>query len=130
MDELGIMLYGYDGNDAAFIKNGLDDIMGQGVQVISGSGKESIVVGEILNREDSEHFSAGDPKVLMFLGFDDPQTGKAMDDFPKREDLDRPIFCSLTETNVKWTLRELIKDLLAEREYWRGKQGGGSKTGV
>ena len=125
MAELGIMLYGYGKEDAVFIKTGLEELLGLGIDLISASGKEDIPVGGILEMEDTVNFSPGEQAILMFLGFDDPAISQAMDGFPSREGLERPIFCAMTESNVKWSLKELMDDLLEERRYWNARKDTG-----
>ena len=120
MNEIGIMLYGFDEATASSIRSALERINDQDVVLISGCGREEDLVGEIL--EDEEHSlweAVEDPKVVMFLGFDGPRIHASMDGFPAFEGQKRPIFCTPTEENINWSLRDLIKDLMEEREYFR-----------
>ncbi len=120
MDEIGVMLYGYDEETATSIKTFLEKINQQDVVLISGCKREHDAIGEILDDEDySEWEPKDDPKAMMFLGFDGPQIHAVMDNFPKFEGQNRPIFCTPTEDNVGWPLKDLLKDLMEEREYFR-----------
>jgi len=120
MDEIGIMLYGYDESTARSIKTALEGINSQEVVLISGCGREEDLVGDIL--EDEEHSiwkDVEDPKIVMFLGFDGPRIHASMDGFPDLEGGSRPIFCTPTEENINWPLKDLLEDLVKEREYFR-----------
>jgi hypothetical protein len=55
----------------------------------------------------------------MVLGFTDEDLEATLKGFPKVEGLTRPIFCVLTQNNINWPLRELVDDLLREREQFR-----------
>ena len=65
---------------------------------------------------------------MMFLGFDGPQIHASMDNYPKIEGQNRPIFCTPTEENIGWKLKDLLDDLMEEREYFR-KQEASSRQG-
>jgi hypothetical protein len=120
MDEIGVMLYGYDEETAISIKGFLEDANGQDLIMISGCGREVDLIGNILEDEGHSLWEAkNDPKILMFLGFDGPQIHASMDNFPKFEGQNRPIFCTPTEENIGWKLDELLKDLMEERESFR-----------
>lgn len=129
MDEIGVMLYGYDEKTAISIKGFLDETNGQDVVMISGCGREGDLIGTIL--EDEEHYvweAKDDPKVMMFLGFDGPKIHATMDNFPNFEGEKRPIFCTPTEENVGWKLSELLKDLMEEREHFRTQDSARRQT--
>ena len=120
MEQLGIMIYGYNEHDANEIKKNIEKVMGDSIELISASKQESVKVMDILDTYFSKEnvFEDKDAKILMFLGFNDQQIGTVFTDLPKDAGFVRPIFCGLTENNVNWPLSELIKDLLAEKEYW------------
>lgn len=119
MAEIGMMVYGFSKDEASSIKKALEDINGEEVILISGSGREDDLLGDILEDEGYDIFeSKEDPKVIMFLGFDGPKIHASMDNFPKLQGK-RPIFCTPTENNIGWKLSVLIKDLLEEREHFR-----------
>jgi hypothetical protein len=120
MDEIGVMLYGYDEGTAETIKTFLEEINGKDVIMISGCKREDSLIGDIIEDEEySEWDAIDDPKVLMFLGFDGPQIHASMDNFPEFEGQNRPIFCTPTEENLEWPLKDLLVDLKQEREYFR-----------
>jgi len=123
MGQLGIMIYGYNENDANEIKKSIEKVMGDSIELISGSKQESVKVKDILDGYicNENMFEDKDDKILMFLGFNDQQIGTVLNGLPKDASFIRPIFCGLTENNVNWPLSELIKDLLAEQEYWSKK---------
>ena len=124
MNQLGIMIYGYNENDANEIKKTIEKLMGNSIELISASKQESVKVNDILNRGlgDENVFEDKEEKILMLLGFDDQQIQAVLNGLPKDAGFIRPIFCTLTEKNINWPLSDLIKDLLAEREYWSKKR--------
>ncbi len=123
MEQLGIMVYGYNENDANEIRNNIEKMVGDPVELISGSKQEPVKVKDILDRCfcNENIFEDKDVKILMFLSFSDQQIGTAMNGLPKGSGVVRPIFCGLTENNINWPLSDLIEDLLAEQIYWSQK---------
>jgi len=124
MGQLGIILYGYGEEDSTHIRNGISDLTRSEITLISASGSEDIVIMDILDEGGSKTFEDRDPKILMFLGFDDPTLSNVMSNFPGKEGLKRPVFCALTETNINWKISALIQDLLEEEAYWRNRKPG------
>lgn len=121
MAEIGIMAYGFSKDDAETIRDSLKEINGEDVILITGSGREDHLLGDILEDEEYSTFEEKeDPRVIMFLGFDGPKIHASMDGFPRLEGR-RPIFCTPTEKNISWTLKALLQDLMGEREYFRKK---------
>lgn len=121
-EPLGIVLHGYEKEEALFIRKGIEEIMNESVMMISASGDDRKTIGELLEEQPSSNFEEHDVKFLMFLGFGEEGFSSVMDNFPKREGLTRPIFCTLTPTNARWTVKELIDDLLEEESYWKNKR--------
>jgi hypothetical protein len=121
MAEIGIMVYGFSKETAFSIKEGLEKINGEDVELISASRKENEILSNILEDEDYAEFEEkDDPRIIMFLGFDGPKIHASMDNFPSIEG-PRPIFCTPTEKNINWKLKDLLQDLLEEREYFKKK---------
>jgi len=120
---LGIMLYGYAREEAVVIRDAISRGAGVPVDLVNASGKEDSTVSSILDSGGSGLFSDGESKILMFLGFTDDALGKAMDDLKVVPGIHRPIFCCLTEENMKWMLKDLIKDLRDEDRYWKERRG-------
>ena len=116
---MGVMIYGYDEQTALKIKDNLDKLVKRDVMLITGSGRESERVAMIIGEAHAGPFEDKPNKVLMFLGFGDEHIGPAMKFFPK--DIQRPIFCALTEQNVNWTLDYLIEHLLEEKARLSGQ---------
>ena len=50
--------------------------------------------------------------------FDDEQVKILLHNFPKKE---RPIFCGLTDENIKWDMKYLMEHLLEEKKYWESQ---------
>ncbi|MBN2402125.1 MAG: DUF3783 domain-containing protein [Spirochaetes bacterium] len=121
MDQLGIMLYGYEKTDAYIIKQAIEKILGREVELISSSRKESEIVEIIFSDELYDTFEDKEIKILMFLGFDDSEINLTLEKFPAANKVTRPIFCGLTENNIKWTLKQLLEHLIEERNYWNNK---------
>jgi len=117
MTDMGIMVYGYCQKDAEAMTAALASALGRDIQAISGSGREEDTVMDILDSGAADGFQEKDPGVLMLMGFDDEDISKALEAFPK--DVRRPIFCTPTEKNVGWKLKDLIADLLKEREFFK-----------
>jgi len=118
----GMMVYGYSLDNADVIRESLSSVLGAPVEMICGSGMEDRTVMDILDSGGSETFSEGEVRIVMFLGLDDAALSQAVDGFPRREGLQRPIFCCLTQENIDWKLSELIGDLLEEDRYWRSRK--------
>ena len=133
MAKLGILLYGYDEENAGVVKTALDDLLSENVAVLSGYGKEEQTVADILKAGPGGELAETEMKMLMFLGFSGDQIRTAMSGFPAGEGLPRPIFCSLTENNMGWPLRDLLEHLMEEDRYWRERKGeagpGGDENG-
>jgi hypothetical protein len=122
MTDIGIMLYGYGEDDANLIHGTLEEVLGEEIDLISAARQEERVVADILERADSVNFEEQKVKVLMVLGFTEDQLDTALKGFPKREGLARPIFCVLTQHNLRWPLLHLIEDLLDERRAFQEMQ--------
>ena len=122
MEQLGIMLYGYEKTDAYIIKTAIEGVVNGEVFLISGSRKETHIIENIISDEMYDTFDDKEVKVLMFLGFDDKEISLVLDRFPGSDKITRPIFCGLTENNIKWPLQELIKHLIEERNYLNSKK--------
>jgi hypothetical protein len=119
MTSIGIMLYGYGEEDATFIHGSLEEVLGEEVDLISASRQEEKVVADILERADGVNFEDQEIKVLMVLGFSEDQLDATLKGFHRREGLVRPIFCVLTQHNIRWPLLHLIEDLLEERRAFQ-----------
>lgn len=122
MEQLGIMLYGYDRDDAQIIKNSLETAFNNEIILLSGSSKESQIVEEIISDEEYDTFEDNELKVLMFLGFDDNHINLTLEKFPGPDKIIRPIFCGLTKNNIAWPLNKLLEHLIEERNYWNKKK--------
>lgn len=121
MKPLGILIYGYNDNDARFIAESLGHTLNQEIFVISASQKEDLSIREILEKGPEDLFEDRETKILIFLAFSEEQIDRALKEFPVREDLVRPIFCGLTQHNIGWHLSDLIEHLLEEERHWKTK---------
>ena len=118
MESIGILLYGYDQNQAKTLHKHLMQLMDTEITLISASGRENDIVESIISEEDQGDFQDCAPKVLMFLGFSDAAINQVLDGFSTFQDITRPIFCGLTESNIKWPMKQLLNHLVEEQRYW------------
>jgi len=119
----GGLIYGYGKDEALRLKDTLESLIERPVEILSATNREGLVVGDILDQEESGNTYQDSPvKFLMFLGFLDPEINAVMSGLPK--DDRRPIFCGLTESNVAWPVAKLIEHLLEEKRYWADRKPG------
>jgi len=119
MNPLGILVYGYNEDDARYIEESLGRTLGQEIFLISASKKEDMTIGNILEKGPEDIFEERETKILVFLGFSKEQIDMTLKEFPGRANLARPIFCGLTQHNIGWHLTELIEHLLEEERHWK-----------
>ncbi len=122
-EPMGLMLYGYCEEHAMTIRERLSDLLGGKVILMSASGREEEKVGEILEDHENTTFMEGDVCFAMLLGFSDQQIKDTLRGFPGDEGITRPIFTTLTPTNVEWTISQLVADLQEEEAYFRKMRG-------
>jgi len=123
MSSVGVLICGYDQEDARTIKAFLDKTLDTYVFIVSASRKTDMKIIDILEKGPEECFEDEKTKILMFLGFSEVQTHMVLEGFPDSGGLKRPIFCALTGQNRHWPLRELVEHLQAEHRQWTGKGG-------
>ena len=122
MASVGVLICGYNEEDARTIKAFLDKTLDTYVIMVSASRKADMKIIDILKKGPEECFEEENTKILMFLGFSEVQTHMVLEGFPGDGVLKRPIFCSLTTQNQQWPLRELIEHLVEEHRQWAGKK--------
>ena len=119
----GVLIYGYNGEDALQIKLFLDAAFGSPVFLKSASGRNGEKVLDILQSVTGNSFADEKTKIMMLLGFSEEQIRTILGSFPSGADaLPRPMFCMLTEENRNWPLAELLEHLERERRYWAEKK--------
>ena len=121
MQSVGVLICGYNEEDARTIKAFLDKTLDTYVIMVSASQKADMKIIDILRTSPEECFLEEETKILMFLGFSEVQIHMVLEGFPG-DGLKRPIFCSLTAQNQHWPLSELIEHLAAEHRQWAGKK--------
>jgi hypothetical protein len=121
MSSVGVLVCGYNQEDALTIKAFLDKTLDTYVLLIGASLDTNMKIVNILRQGQEECFAEEEIKILMFIGFSEVQTHMVLEGFPGNCGLKRPIFCTLTSQNKHWPLRELIEHLVAERRQWTGK---------
>ncbi|MBW2638449.1 MAG: DUF3783 domain-containing protein [Deltaproteobacteria bacterium] len=119
MNPLGILVYGYNEEDARFIGESLGHTLEQEIFVISASKKEDMTIGDILEKGPGGIFEDRKTKILVFLAFSKEQADMTLSEFPDKENMARPIFCGLTQHNIGWHLTDLIEHLLEEERHWK-----------
>lgn len=123
MQPVGVLICGYNREDALSVKAFLDKTLDTDVTQISASQKADMKIIDILQRGPEDCFADEEMKILMFLGFSELQVRRVLQDFPGGDGgIRRPIFCSLTAHNSQWPLRELLEHLAEEHRRWSGKK--------
>ena len=122
MASVGVLICGYNEEDARTIRAFLDKTLSTTVIMVSASQKADMKIIDILKKGPEECFDEEQTKILMFLGFSEVQGRMVLEGFPSDGGLKRPIFCSLTAQNQQWPLRELIEHLVEEHRQWTGKK--------
>jgi hypothetical protein len=122
VQSVGVLICGYNKEDAQAIKAFLDKTLDTYVILVSASQKTEMKIIDILQKGPEDCFADEETKILMFLGFTEVQTHMALEGFPSGAGgIKRPIFCSLTGQNRHWPLRELIEHLVDEHRRWSGQ---------
>jgi hypothetical protein len=121
MQSLGVLICGYNQEDARTIKAFLDKTLDTYVILIGASLKADMKIVDILRKGQKECFVEEEINILIFLGFSEVQTHMVLEGFPGNGGLKRPIFCTLTSQNQHWPLCDLIEHLVAEHRQWAGK---------
>jgi hypothetical protein len=84
MQSLGVLVCGYNQEDARHLKAFLDKTLDTYVMLISASQKEEMKIIDLLKKEPQACFEEDKIKVLMFLGFSEVQTHMVLEGFPAR----------------------------------------------
>ena len=119
MDAKAFLFYGFNLDEALLVRDTVSEALGEEIDTISASGEESSTVADVLDRMPDGTFAEAPVRFLMFLGFDDEDISAAIKAFPKISK--RPILCTLTENNMKWTIAYLLEHLIEEDTRVRGK---------
>jgi len=122
MDSAGVLIYGYQGEDARRIRTFLDEVAGAPVFVTGASGQNETRIIDILQNTTESRFADEQPKIMMLLGFSEEQVHAVLGGFSTGlKGVERPIFCMMTKNNQNWPLKQLLDHLEEERRYWAGK---------
>jgi hypothetical protein len=121
MAEKALLTFGLSRDEAAVSTQVLSQKLGLDINLISASGMEDRTVEEILELSPDSVFVEDTIRFVMFLGFDDKEIRESLTSFPLTTQ--RPIFCTLTENNLSWTIRKLADHLLEEHRAVRGDKG-------
>jgi len=112
---IGIITYGYAQPQAELVASTIGKLLNEPPILLSASGKEDVIVRDIMEGGLVRTFEQKDTKIIMLLGFDDQQIGEVLNGFPKDGSIPRPIFCGLTQQNAAWKWKELVLHLIEER---------------
>jgi len=115
MNQTGLLLFGYDRQQADTIKETLDGLLEKDLFLISASQRENWKVIDILEEEPGNLFEEMTPKICMFLGFSREEIDATLKGFPKEKEIARPLFCVPTEHNLQWRFERLREHLLEEQ---------------
>ena len=123
MQTAGILIYGYNRDDALVIKSFTDGMLGFPVLMTSASQRMDEKISDILKTTTEESFTDEATKILMLIDFTEEQINAFLGNFPgKKGGLQRPIFCTLTKQNKDWPFGELVEHLNEEHRYWTSKK--------
>jgi len=92
---------------------------------------KELKVEEILERKETGNLDWAEGRFVIMHGLDNEGIKRVIDEVRKLAE-GRVIFATTTETNLKWTLEELLEELRREDEYFRAmreaqKQAKGKK---
>ncbi len=119
MEDLGILLYGYDEDSAMAIKNNMDEIHNSDIILLSASDREKSIVDDVLREGGSRIFEKKNDPFMMFLGFSDKSIEQTLAGLEVSDRFERPIFCGLTQQNIRWSVEALHDHLIEERRKFR-----------
>ncbi len=122
MGSYGILVYGYEHDAAQRIQQFISQLLKEPLLLMSATGQESKRVKQLLTNQDKEIFVDVSPKFVMFLGFSNDEIHISLDQFHLIQEVDRPIFCGLTQDNMDWTIKELLDHLVKEHQHWSQQQ--------
>lgn len=120
MSQLGILVYGYDQEQAMDLHVNLEKLLSTDLFIFTATGKEDLIIRDILNSGPDLSFGDRETKILVFLGFQQDHIEMVLGDFPNT--IQRPIFCGLTIHNIDWPVSQLIDHLLEEQRAWAEKK--------
>ncbi|MCC7573378.1 MAG: DUF3783 domain-containing protein [Candidatus Methanofastidiosum sp.] len=112
-----VVVYGYSTAEVNKLKTFLENKLDISLNIISASEKEKITIADILENSENEIFKVKDTKVLMFLDFLDEEIRFLLYNFSDIN-IQKPLFCVLTEHNINWSFDKLIEDLIEERKHF------------
>ena len=119
MDDKAFLYYGFTLDDALLVRDTISDAIGEDIDTISASGEEDSTIEDVLDRMPDARFDDAPVRFMMFLGFDDEDISASIKAFPKISK--RPILCTLTENNLKWTVSALLEHLVEEDTRVKGR---------
>lgn len=120
MANYGIMLYGYNKKNSEEIRSFVSELMKEDVDLFGASPESNYMVKDIVLDPEKSEFLDSPNKFFMFLGMDNSIIQQVLNDFPSN--IQRPIFCTMTENNIKWHVNYLIEHLLEEEAKMNGEK--------
>jgi hypothetical protein len=119
MEDKAFLYYGFNLDEALLVRDTISAALDTEIDTISASGEEHSSIEDLLDRMPDGNFTDAPVRFLMFLGFTDEDISAVIKAFPKVSK--RPILCTLTENNMKWTVSHLLEHLIEEDSKVRGK---------
>lgn len=113
----GILVYGYDKNQAEQIQESITIALKKTIFLKSAFDKESELIESLIKADNNNMFEDNKTKIIMFIDMIDSEVRTVLNSFPKN--IQRPIFCGLTEHNISWPFKELKEHLLEEQAFWK-----------
>lgn len=113
MAEKAILVYGLTKDEAVSAAETLSQSLEYDVDLFSATSHESMTVNDVVNDYPEQVFGTQDIRFVMFLGVaSEEELGLLLKAYPKNQN--RPIFCTLTESNRQWTIQNLASHLAEE----------------
>lgn len=120
-DSKGILLNGYNNEEKDAICDTIKNKLSiNNLLIYSGYNNQKLKIKEIISNENlKQEFDSDRKKILMFLNFNDIEIKQTLTYFPKN--IERPLFCVLTQNNSEWDIEKLYNDLKLENEEMKKK---------
>lgn len=108
----GLLIYGYNKEDAKFIGSSIAKVINKEIDLFGAAFSKNYKVKDIVLNPEKSLFEENVNKFLMFMGFNSDTINSALNNFPSN--IKRPIFCGMTENNINWEVNYLMNHLIEE----------------
>jgi hypothetical protein len=123
---LGLVIYGYDKDDAERVHKTINEQFDTPLFLKSATGKENETIKQIIYSTDENEFENKKTKIIMFVNITNDEIQQVLQTFPQT--ITRPIFCGLTKHNISWSFSDLKIHLLEEQAYWEKQKKSVEKS--